>query len=221
MILASVAIPGVFFTKLFWDTEPPEPPHYFAAQRECQNAALLQMIQAAVSEEYAEMGPILVAPRPEGQEMAEANLFAFANETRQQNAPSEASDRLPITAVPRLRQCHGWMQFTGEELLNRLPKKLLPPYMEIDRVKRSIERGAHYVGVVYEFIEEGENDRAVIGTVLDFLWHVGFSHCSSPKADNWKSGVLVDASDIVQPNGYAWSRKRYGTVTVGQILWSA
>lgn len=33
----------------FWDVQAPNPPHYFAAQRECQNSALFQMLQAAVS----------------------------------------------------------------------------------------------------------------------------------------------------------------------------
>ena len=164
------------------------------------------------------MGPILAHPQPETEEAAKANLFAFADETRQKNAALEASDRLPITTAPRLRQCYGWMQFTSEELWNRLPRKLRPPYLKVDRVERFIEPDVLYTAVVYEFVEEGENEPEVLGSVLDFLRHVGFIHCWSPKANNWKSGVLVDHSDIVQPNGYGWTKKRLGCVTAEHIL---
>ena len=38
----------------FWDGEAPDPPQYFAAP--------IQMMQAAMSPDYAEFGPILVDP---------------------------------------------------------------------------------------------------------------------------------------------------------------
>lgn len=48
----------------FRDKEGPEPPHYFAAQQECQNAALFQLMRAALSPDYADLGPVLVDPCP-------------------------------------------------------------------------------------------------------------------------------------------------------------
>lgn len=166
------------------------------------------MMGAAVSDDYAELGPIQVDPCPETQEAAEANLFAFSNEIRQQNRALESSNFLRITELPRLRRCYGWMRITGEELWSRMPRKVRPPPMEISRVERSVKQDAHYIAVVYEFVDDVANDPAVVQPVLDFFWRVGFSHGSSTFARNWKGGVLVDLSDIVHPRGYGWG-KRY------------
>ena len=149
-----------------------------------------------------------------------ASLLAFSDEVRQQNATLEASGWLQITTLPRLRQCYGWMRFTDEELYSRLRKKLsMPQHMEVERVKRFIELDASYTAVIYEFIEGDENDPDVLESTLDFLSHAGFSYGSTPKANNWKRRVLIDAADIVQPNGYGLRPpSRYGRVTAKQIL---
>ncbi|KAL2158238.1 hypothetical protein VTH06DRAFT_4558 [Thermothelomyces fergusii] len=55
---------GPFVLKVFWDAEPVDFPTYYAPQRECQNAALLQMIQAAVEQAAAASRPILVKAKP-------------------------------------------------------------------------------------------------------------------------------------------------------------
>lgn len=47
------------------------------------------------------------------------------------------------------------MRFTGEQLLHSLPTKLLPPPMEVARVKRFIDKHATYTALVYEFVETG------------------------------------------------------------------
>ncbi|KAK3944262.1 hypothetical protein QBC46DRAFT_361214 [Diplogelasinospora grovesii] len=193
---------GPFILKIFWDDEAPEPPHYFAAQRECQNAALFQLMQAAVGPDYAELGPILVDPCPETKEAAEANLFAFSREVRLQQSGAFDASLFQVTVVPRMRQCFGWLKLTGRDLLRLLPRKLLPPYIKVSGVRRSIRQDACYTAVVCEFVEEAENDPEVVQQVLDFFWCVGFSHIMTPKASNWKNGVLVDLSDIVHPRGY-------------------
>ncbi len=46
------------------------------------------MMEAAVSADNAELGPILINPRPETQEAAEANLFAFSNECHHTCTPT-------------------------------------------------------------------------------------------------------------------------------------
>ncbi len=81
-----------------------------------------------MSEDYAEAGPILVYPDSKTRQEAETNLFAFSNEARQQNATLDSSEMLPVTEIPRMRQCYGWMQFSGQEFLRHLLKKLLPMY---------------------------------------------------------------------------------------------
>ncbi|KAM3510836.1 hypothetical protein MY11210_005498 [Beauveria gryllotalpidicola] len=68
---------GPFVLKVFWDQEPPRPPMYYALQRECQAAAVLQLMQAALAQCDSSLGPILVYPQPwdwiEGYE----NMLAF------------------------------------------------------------------------------------------------------------------------------------------------
>lgn len=177
------------------------------------------MMQAAVSVDIAELGPILVDPTPETREVAEINLFSFSDEMRAQNAALDSTgDLVGVTQIPRMRQCFGWMRFTGEELLRRVPTKLLPPPIKIDWVTRSIDKHALYTAIVYEFVEKGVNEPAVAQQVLDFLWCVGFSYVPTTKADNWESGVLLDHSDIVHCNGHGWEMRLFGPRTVNQVL---
>lgn len=155
------------------------------------------MMQAAISDK-TKLGPILVNPCPESKEVAEANLFAFSDEGRARNKALQSTENLvEIKEMPRMRQCFGWMRFTGEELLRRLPAKLRPLPIKIDKVERSIDKHLTYTALVYEFIDSGANDPAVVQKVLDFLWCVGFAHVPVTRAENWESGVLLDYSDVL------------------------
>ncbi|TWU70512.1 hypothetical protein ED733_000242 [Metarhizium rileyi] len=208
-----------YVLKLFWDTEPWYP-HYFSAQRECQNAALFQHIEAAVLDAAGpgnEKGPILLNPEPESKQDALANLLAFSNEARQHNMGKQSHNLLSIDEIgkiPRVRQCHGWLKVTGKELRDHWVRsscrEFEPPPILVDKVVRSIDNTELYTAVVYEFIEETHNDHDVVHSVLDFFWRAGFSHAQSPKEENWKAGVLVDWSDIASPVSYGWKLTRYG-----------
>ncbi|KAI0896794.1 hypothetical protein F4806DRAFT_496096 [Annulohypoxylon nitens] len=57
------------------DPEPPEFEHHYAAQRECQNAALLQMMKAVLSK-----SPVLVNSEPKTKSDALDNFQAFFRE---------------------------------------------------------------------------------------------------------------------------------------------
>lgn len=90
----------------FWGHEPPEFAHYFAPQRECQNAALIQMMEAAVNQAAAAECPISVIANPATWDDALANQLAFSDDTRrvqplsaQQARGSETSDPDPGTHV--------------------------------------------------------------------------------------------------------------------------
>lgn len=87
-----------------------------------------------------------------------------------------------------------------------------------DRTVRAFLPGKTYTALVYEYVEEGANDPAVVRGVAGFLWLAGFSFASSPLARNWKSGMLVDLSDIVQPRGYGWCELYYGLTEIKEIL---
>ncbi|KAI9163408.1 hypothetical protein HJFPF1_05019 [Paramyrothecium foliicola] len=184
-----------------WDTEAPEPPHYFAAQRECQNAALFQMMQAAVSKQEADLGPILVDPSPETRDAAVANLLSFSDE----NVPPVVSLRT-TNAKSKLQ-------------LNRsMPPWMLPPVIKIDKVPRFIDELCTYTALVYEFVEPGQNNLDTVQDVLDFLWCVGFARVPVIKADSWESGVLLDFSDIVHYNRHGWDLDYFGHRIAVEVL---
>ncbi|KAI0387031.1 hypothetical protein F5Y04DRAFT_75482 [Hypomontagnella monticulosa] len=207
---------GPFVLKLFWDTEPPPPPYYFAAQRECQNAALLQMMQAAFLPDHAETSPVLIQPPPTTMKEARRNLLAFSDERRR--AQSRADSTLsPVTSIPRMRQCYGWLKLTSDDVFRLLPDRLYPFEITLQGLPRRLEKGLRYTAIIYEYIEDTGNSPEAIQQVLDFLRSTGFAHNGSWRACNWKGGVLVDHSDFVHPGGCGWHPKRL-ECTAAQIL---
>ena len=168
------------------------------------------MMQAAFSPDCAELGPILVDPSPRTKDAAKANLLAFSNEVRLQRKTRFNSTLSPVKSMPRIRQCYGWLQLTGGDLLRLLPRRLLSPEYDVSKLKRYIDLDVCYTAAVYEFVEDTGNDRVVVQEVLDFFWRAGFSHVLAPRACNWKSGVLIDLSDIIHPMGYGWHVKLLG-----------
>ncbi|KAI9154719.1 hypothetical protein HJFPF1_07276 [Paramyrothecium foliicola] len=215
-------IPKLTSALQLWDTETPAPPHHFAAHSECQNAALFQMIQAALSAEKAEGGLILINPSPKTRKAAEANLFSFSDEQRAHNATLEVADtnRLEqITQAPRLRKCYGWMRFTGQELFNRLPWGLSPARIEIYKVKRTVDAQSTYIAFVYEFIEAGPSPSDKIQEALDFFWKTGFSYVPIMRQNNSENGILLDHSEIVHSNGAGWNANFFWTRPAKFSLW--
>lgn len=83
-----------------------------------------------------------------------------------------------------------------------------------------------YMAIVYEYVEEGENDPDTVQQALDFFWLAGFSGTLSQLPQNWKSSVLIDLSDIVPPCTYGWHASCYKPTPArlllirGAILWS-
>jgi hypothetical protein len=81
--------------------------------------------------------------------------------------------------------------------------------IKVDKLTRFIERDKEYTAILYEYIEEGQNDADVVQEAVDFFWLVGFSFTLSQLPQNWKSGVLIDLCDIAPPRGYGWFEKSY------------
>lgn len=65
-----------------------------------------------------------------------------------------------------------------------MPREVKRPPIEIDRVKRFIQDSVHHISVVYDVVEEVVSEPAVVQSVLDFFWRVGFSLGSSTFARN-------------------------------------
>ncbi|KAK5989706.1 hypothetical protein PT974_07962 [Cladobotryum mycophilum] len=203
---------GPFVLKVFWDPEPLkyEVFAYHPLQRECQNAALIQMIETAIAQATPE-SPILVNANPESQYDARMNQRAISEDgrARQQHKFTKASiETKELSQVPRMKKCYGWLNVSGE-MLRALPRSLRPPFIRIEKLIRQLSFEQDYVAIVYEYVEEGENDHAVVQKTLEFLWLTGFTFTSSLER-NWKSGVLVDLSDIVYPRGFGWQQALYG-----------
>ncbi|OAA54280.1 hypothetical protein SPI_08899 [Niveomyces insectorum RCEF 264] len=68
--------------KVFWINRPPQSPHEYSARIECQNNALLQMVETAVQNANMMGEPIVLGDRPENRLVARHNLFSFCDEYR-------------------------------------------------------------------------------------------------------------------------------------------
>lgn len=105
----------------FWDTGPHGFVHYFAVQREWQNAALLQMMEAAVQQAATGLSPpALVNANPRTKRDAKANIYAFSCEGRQRQSPSpgEIPETIEISSIPHMKKCYGWLTVSGEVFQN-------------------------------------------------------------------------------------------------------
>ncbi|KAH6988151.1 hypothetical protein BKA56DRAFT_479052 [Ilyonectria sp. MPI-CAGE-AT-0026] len=216
---------GPFALKLFWDN-PPESEHYYAAQRECHNAAIFQMMEASLAKATADSRSIQVHANPRTQDDAMDNLFAFCDDAQMPPDPKSpfittiepgSSNTTSITSMPRLRKCYGWLKLGGE-VFDSLPRRLQAHPYTVSKITRSISSSEEYTVLIYEYVEEGENDPAVVEEVDRFFWLAGFSHTFSPAARNWKNGVLIDLSDMIEARGYGWLKMLYGPWEASQIL---
>ncbi|KND88040.1 hypothetical protein TOPH_07334 [Tolypocladium ophioglossoides CBS 100239] len=159
---------GPFVLKIFLDTDPPSFIHYYAAQRECQNIALFQMIEAAIAQAAAKSKPIRIHANPQTQQEALDNLYAFSDEVRLRQSSPESSRTVSITSIPRIRKCYGWLRLSGN-VFHALPLELKAPSFKIDKIQRSMSFDREYIALVYEYIEEGRNNEAVVEEVDRFL----------------------------------------------------
>ncbi|KAI2615194.1 hypothetical protein GGR54DRAFT_301640 [Hypoxylon sp. NC1633] len=209
---------GPYVLKVFWDPRPPSFDHYYAPQRECQNAALIQKMEAAVKEPVTDStAPILINAKPKTWREAWSNTLAFSSDRRKGQLSSRTSGFMTVSSVPRMRQCYGWLKIDGRTLCN-WPSKLRPRPVQCDKLVRRISPDEEYIAIVYEYIQECANEEAVVEEAADFLWRAGFGHVMDSRVENWKSGVLIDLSDIVHVGAYGWRPGRYKSRKASEIL---
>ncbi|KIH90547.1 hypothetical protein SPBR_00832 [Sporothrix brasiliensis 5110] len=169
--------------KLFWDADPAVLYQcYFAAQRECQNAALLQAIRASVDQEAAAQevldaggtlpdddgpgaAPTLVFPDPQDEYEAASNLYSFSVEIRRDRhkfAHLDAPEtmRLRDVPMPRFVQCYGWLRVNAEDLIARMPRHCQPDPVHVKRKEfRYFQKGpTEFIAIVYEYIHKEGGD---------------------------------------------------------------
>ncbi|PHH66733.1 hypothetical protein CDD81_5865 [Ophiocordyceps australis] len=203
-----------FALKVFWDNSPSEDFFYHAPQRECQNAAILQMMQASLQE-----GSVTLLDRPTTKDEAQFNYYAFCTQAREQQLPGKPSleNLRVLSAMPRMVRCYGWLQFDGGRFTS-LPLSLRPLSPNIEGLRRQMWSGEEYIALVYEWIEDRENTPAAVEDVARFLWRAGFCLSHSPLARNWKNGMLVDHSDLIHVGGLGWKDHFYGRTSAEDIL---
>ncbi|KAK2036350.1 hypothetical protein LZ31DRAFT_483984 [Colletotrichum somersetense] len=186
---------------IFWDNTSPEGNRYWAVQRECHNAALLQILQASMKSNT----PIFLNPTPKTKKQALINLQAFSDEGRRQRKLEKLPNRVSPT-VPQIRECFGWTKVTGQKLWGLGPKNT-PPSTTLDGIRREIWPDEEYYAIVYDFVPESQSlDNDVVQSQLDFYYLVGFCLTVPMRKDNWKGcGMLVDMADLICPWHVGWS----------------
>ncbi|UKZ78873.1 hypothetical protein TrVFT333_006619 [Trichoderma virens FT-333] len=176
--------------KVFWDNKPPDGMRYWAVQRECHNAALLQMIRTAV-EKATE--PIYLKREPRTWRDAARNLHAFSTEGSREPRFRHAPDSITVSSssLPRFRECFGWMSISGADLCS-LDPKLRPHGVVLDRIKRAIWPWENYFAILYEFISPDEQPSVqatdLMQSQIDFLWRAGFCMIER-RLVNWRRHV--------------------------------
>ncbi len=104
------------------------------------------------------------------------------------------------------------------EVFALMPRQQRAKFQKIEKTERQFSPKQNYIGIVYEYIEEGESDPAVVEEAFDFFWRTGFAGGGASLARNWQSRVLLDYSDIVFPFGYNWVLRRYRQRKASEIL---
>lgn len=176
-------------------------------------------MQVAVSQDDGVKGPILVHSHPWSRDDALENMLAFSDEARLQEKlagePDPIYELSKMTWMPRTRKCYGCVRLSGARIFNELPSKWWPTCHTLEKKRRQLFRDMNYTALVYEYIEEGDNDRDVVAKSLDFFRDAGFSHTPTSLARNWKQSVLIDMSDIIYPGGFGW---HYWELSVDHFL---
>lgn len=180
------------------------------------------MMQAAVDQANKEGGakPVMLFPNPKTRENALANVFAFADENRLSPPTPEARELnrlIPITSIPPITKCYGWLRFNTDEILARIPRRLRPRAVTIEKAKRYIEPGKEHIAIVYEYIEDGENDASKVEEFLEFMYQAGLCPASS-HGRNWKHSMLVDFSDFIGTASYGWHRSLFRRLPASYFL---
>ncbi|PNY22354.1 Uncharacterized protein TCAP_07149 [Tolypocladium capitatum] len=193
--------------KVFWDSRAPDDTRYWAIQRECQNASLLQKMHFAIEHSS---DSIWLNPEPKTFDDALRNLHAFSDEGRRRQRFRNTPGAVEYTDALRTRKCFGWTTISGEELCALRPDSR-PPEMNMDGVIREISPTECYYAIVYEYVPDTQCALAadVLQAQLDFFWLSGF--CLVPlRAENWKGpGILLDLADLICPWQAAWFASLY------------
>ncbi|KAM7191161.1 hypothetical protein V8F33_009032 [Rhypophila sp. PSN 637] len=188
--------------KVFWNTVPPlEPERYWAFQRECQNAALFEMITSAVHAASNQDDAVYLHPRPSTRDGAIRNLQAFSDEGRQNSRFRSLPEAVQVTAktMPHLRRCYGWTTVSPADITNAI-KRGLPRTLHTSDMLCTISPGTgDRNAIVYEYIPEHKSDPAVAQQEIDFLWRAGFQFTYPARLEDWRDGVLLDLSAIRYP----------------------
>lgn len=163
------------------------------------------MIKASVDQAATNSTKIYINPNPKTKKDAMANLHAFTKEGRQ--SQSQYTEALEISSIPRMRKCYGWLKVGGQS--SGIPSGLWPPTLQVGKRRRCMSGDGDHIAIVYEYIEESDNDPQAVKEVADFLWRAGFAFTNYPERRNWKNGVLVDLSEIVHVKGHEWKEREF------------
>ena len=89
------------------------------------------------------------------------------------------------------------------DLLLSLTAAPAPRGVVIEKSRCHITPGKEYMAIVYEYIEDSENDETKVQEFLDFMYLAGFCPSSS-HGRNWKSSMPVDFSDFISVASFGW-----------------
>lgn len=178
------------------------------------------MIASAIRQAAVTSTPIWLYADPEYSEDAHCNSMAFAPKFRQfqQDKLANTPEFLPIMSMPRVAECYGRL-VCANKLIETIPENKSPCAVEFEHYCfREMSDAEEHKAILYEYIGKGENNPAVVADLNRFFWLAGFGHLSGACTQNYRSGVLVDHSDLVHTRNSEWQGEFWFQPQGGQLL---
>ncbi|CEJ93259.1 hypothetical protein VHEMI08864 [[Torrubiella] hemipterigena] len=195
--------------KVYWEQDHPKDLTYWAFQREYQNAAIISIIKAQARTAEADGRNIFLYDSPCNEAQVEENLHAFFPKEQQGSIPPESSI-VPFGHIEKLQQSYGWLKIDAQELVEKCKRMgSIPGYTKCRKLQRHLLNSGDYYGIVYDYVEKGENDFEQITRQQSLYLRLGFLFDGRYLEQNWRDSILVDLSDIVAFNKLDWSINNY------------
>lgn len=151
---------------------------------------LFKMSEASVAQASTEGRSIRVNTNPRAHDEATTILIAFSREGQLEQQSTQDSKTIPISLVPRMRKCYGWLKLRGQMLLG-IHMALRAPPPKISKMRRILSSDEVYVAAVDEYVEEGDNDPTCRGGNSELFLACRFwlhTFVGRKKLEEWSPG---------------------------------
>lgn len=179
--------------------------YHWAFERECINAALLEMISTSIKRSRSSEHQVYLHPMPTTRSHAMQNLKAFSDEGSMLRSGPPPEDSQPFIEDVAINGCLGWVEYDMEDIIEAI-KPFRPS------IRCELPTTESVFAIAYPFVPKETLEKETMISQANFFHLVGFN-IHEIKAPNWRGkGKLVDFSDLISPFEYNhWNDHFYAT----------